>query len=58
MLANAVMDEILQHLGGKRVLESVGAHNFVADDNEVSFTLGRNPGRVHTVTIARQTRSS
>ena len=56
MLSSAITERILEHLGGRRLLESIGAHNFMSDDNQISFTLGSTPRNVHAVTIAEQTR--
>ena len=43
---------ILEHLGGETFLTGLGARDFIADENGVTFTLGRdNPGKIHSVSI-------
>ena len=56
MLSSSIVQQILDHLGGKERLESLGAHGFVADETHLTFTLGHNPRRVRTVCIALQVR--
>lgn len=54
MLSSNAVDTILERLGGQKMLDAIGAHNIVADNARVSFTLRANPARVHTVAISRQ----
>lgn len=54
MLSSNAVQTVLDHLGGQETLEIIGAHNLVADDSRVSFTLRTSPARVHTVAISRQ----
>jgi hypothetical protein len=54
MLSNSAVQLLLGHLGGKERLESIGAHDFVSDDTNLTFTLRPNPKHVRTVSIALQ----
>src|SRR5262245_543924 len=46
---------IIDHLGGERLLMSLGARDFVVDDTHVGFTLiHNNPKGVHSVTITAE----
>jgi hypothetical protein len=54
MLSSSLVEQLLEHLGGKERLESLGAHYFVADATNLTFTLRPNAKHVHTVSIAAQ----
>jgi hypothetical protein len=44
---------IIDHLGGRNFLASVGARNFAIDDTHLSFTFVHdNPKGIHSVTIS------
>jgi hypothetical protein len=58
MNSSHLVETIVAHLGGERVLAQIGPREFFSDGARVSFRLSHaNPKGVHSVVISRQPNS-